>query len=600
MNWLSKIRKEAGYTQEALAAALRMSAKKLQRWERYEPEGGEPDFARIAIELGVSESELRAAYTAHRADQPKEKTHSPSSALVDITPIVMALRSIASARFERCLLDGFQSVPLASPPTSHDELVSAIAEYIETEQHATLLRGLNRAISEYLKTSICDELESVKALKGFYSAILLASARPLPALNEVGERDPYKVKGAKHVHTLIFAIDATLGSQGYNRLKPANKNHLDESPNATLCADLTDSGADDEDAEEWASNFVKQVGELLGGLGEFPAYTAPNRAARFERYCSDLNDALGARNSDDEYLLARVTERIPDGVFDYIKEWLPDLYLFECVEPNASCSLMRWKAGILGAWMAKGLWELDIHLEHLCDGNGTDEEDEADSVDSAGGVLPTEGEGTDDEPRHQVTLTQGYWLADTACTQGLWQAVMGENPARFQDSVEQVSWDDCQLFLQMANASLEGLVLRLPTEAQWEYACRAGTQGQFSWGDTLSSGQANYNGNYPYNSNQKDEYRQRTVDVLTFTPNPWGLYQMHGNVLEWCADWQGEYPSGPVQDPKGPEEGQLRVLRGGSWNDYGRDLRSALRSALRLASTPDSRYDFIGLRLAGG
>jgi formylglycine-generating enzyme required for sulfatase activity len=212
-----------------------------------------------------------------------------------------------------------------------------------------------------------------------------------------------------------------------------------------------------------------------------------------------------------------------------------------------------------------------------------------------------EPERFDEEVQHTVTLSRGYWLADTACTQALWQAVTGENPAYFKDSaqnpVEQISWDDCQAFLRQANAQLGGeLELRLPSEAEWEYACRAGSQGPFSWGEGLTTDQANYDGNSPYNEGPEGAYRERTLEVLSFEPNAWGLYQMHGNVYEWCNDWLGSYPEGAVTDPRGPEKGHERVLRGGSWFDLGRSLRSAFR----YASAPDERFHFIGVRLAGG
>ncbi len=205
------------------------------------------------------------------------------------------------------------------------------------------------------------------------------------------------------------------------------------------------------------------------------------------------------------------------------------------------------------------------------------------------------------ETRHTVTLTQGYWLAESACTQQLWQAVMGDNPAHFDDSgqcpVERVSWLDCEIFLGRANAVLnDELVLRFPTEAEWECACRAGSSGPFSWGESLNSEQANYKGTQPYTKDKKGRYRGHTVEVLSFDANPWGLYQMHGNVWEWCADWLGPYPEYGVIDPTGSREGQARVLRGGSWFDFGRYLRSAFRVGFR----PDARYRAFGLRLAGG
>ncbi|MES9881947.1 MAG: formylglycine-generating enzyme family protein [Sedimenticola sp.] len=212
-----------------------------------------------------------------------------------------------------------------------------------------------------------------------------------------------------------------------------------------------------------------------------------------------------------------------------------------------------------------------------------------------------EPERRDNETQHTVTLGKGYWLADTACTQELWQAVMGDNPAHFKDDpqcpVEQVSWDECQDFVIAVNKRLpDDPRLHLPREAEWEHACRAGGTGPFSWGDGLSTDQANYNGNYPYADAPEGEYRQRTLEVLSFKPNGWGLFQMHGNVWEWCADRLGNYLAGPVTDPAGPDEGRGRVLRGGSWSNFGRSLRSAYRDGFQ----PDVRRGSIGLRLAGG
>ena len=146
-----------------------------------------------------------------------------------------------------------------------------------------------------------------------------------------------------------------------------------------------------------------------------------------------------------------------------------------------------------------------------------------------------EPERHDNETPHLVTISRGYWLAESATTQALWQAVMGENSARFvddaQNPVEKVSWHDCRDFIDAINEQLgNGPRLRLPTEAEWEYACRAGSKGPFSWGDTLTTAQANYDGGYPYADGEKGEYRERTLPVIAFAPNAWGLYQMHGNV----------------------------------------------------------------------
>ena len=217
------------------------------------------------------------------------------------------------------------------------------------------------------------------------------------------------------------------------------------------------------------------------------------------------------------------------------------------------------------------------------------------------GSPPNEPQREVNETQHEVILTQGYWLADTACTQALWQAVMGNNPAYFKDNtnnpVERVSWDDVQGFLQALNQRVAGLTARLPTEAEWEYACRAGTSSVFSFGNSISPSQANYDGNAVYEGGgSQGEYREKTLPVKSFSPNAWGLYQMHGNMCEWCHGWYDDYPTQAVTDPQGAASGSYRVLRGGSW---GYDAQF-LRSAFRHYCTPDIRNFSYGFRLVLG
>ncbi|WP_198009403.1 formylglycine-generating enzyme family protein [Nitrosomonas sp. Is79A3] len=219
------------------------------------------------------------------------------------------------------------------------------------------------------------------------------------------------------------------------------------------------------------------------------------------------------------------------------------------------------------------------------------------------GSKKSEPESSDNETQHQVTLSHGFWLADSACTQALWIVVMGKenNPSRFQDTanlpVENISWNQVQQFITQLNKLYPELFVRLPTEAQWEYACRASTTTPFCFGENITPEQVNYNGNYPYAGGEKGLYRGRTVPVKSLLPNPWGLYEMHGNVWEWCTDWYEEkYSTRAVTDPVGPADGTFRVLRGGSWNFNGGEVRSAYR----FRRGPVNRLIDIGFRLTLG
>jgi formylglycine-generating enzyme required for sulfatase activity len=243
-----------------------------------------------------------------------------------------------------------------------------------------------------------------------------------------------------------------------------------------------------------------------------------------------------------------------------------------------------------------------------------------------------------ESPEHEVVITQGYWMFDTPCTQGLWTALMGDNPSYFPDPerpVEQVRWEYAGRFSKKLNERLakdyppnvnslvdgwERLLFRLPTEAEWEYACRAGTTGDTYAGNLdleyrdqtkaeLLDSIAWYGGNSGHEYDLKKSMvmtwladlqdkgkRGGTRKVAQKAPNPWGLYDMFGNVWEWCQDWYGDYPLEPVErveDPIGPTQGAVRVIRGGSWDSPARILRSACRSGY----DPGHRLNNLGFRL---
>jgi formylglycine-generating enzyme required for sulfatase activity len=200
------------------------------------------------------------------------------------------------------------------------------------------------------------------------------------------------------------------------------------------------------------------------------------------------------------------------------------------------------------------------------------------------GSPETEKNRFDNEgPQHRVKITKAFYMGTTEVTQEQWKAVMGNNPSKFQGDnlpVENVSWNDCQEFLNKLSAK-DKKTYRLPTEAEWEYACRAGTTTPFNTGETISTDQANYNGNFIYGDGVKGEERQQTTPVGSFHPNTWGLYDMHGNVWEWCEDWYDEnyYRSSPAADPDGPSaQGAPHVSRGGSWSNVPWICRSAFRA----------------------
>lgn len=191
---------------------------------------------------------------------------------------------------------------------------------------------------------------------------------------------------------------------------------------------------------------------------------------------------------------------------------------------------------------------------------------------------------------HEVILSKPLYIQTTEVTQKQWRKVMGNNPSLFKDCgddcpVENISWGDVQEFIRRLNQTEGVKTYRLPSEAEWEFACRAGSAMKFSFGDNEDD-----LGDYAWYDKNSG---RRTHPVAQKKPNAWGLYDMHGNVSEWCQDWQDDYPSGSVKDPKGPSSGQHRVLRGGSWGSS----TVVVRSAFRGQDYPVVRSNDIGFRL---
>ena len=213
---------------------------------------------------------------------------------------------------------------------------------------------------------------------------------------------------------------------------------------------------------------------------------------------------------------------------------------------------------------------------------------------------------SDEKPRHNVCL-QGFWIGKYEVTNAQWQTIMKHIPSNFQGAnrpVEQVSWNDAQEFLQKLNATVGALHVtplqfRLPTEAEWEYACRAGTTTPFSFGETISTDQANYNGKFIYGNGNVGVFRGQTTDVGSFPPNGFGLYDMHGNVWEWMADTYHENHYGARKDGRAwgrLDDKRAKTLRGGSWLN----VPYYARSTFRYRYEADSWSDYVGLRVVVG
>lgn len=197
-----------------------------------------------------------------------------------------------------------------------------------------------------------------------------------------------------------------------------------------------------------------------------------------------------------------------------------------------------------------------------------------------------------EKPIHRVIMKNGFFIGVSAVTQAQWKAVVGTDPSEFKGPnkpVEMVSWDNCQEFCAKLTAHLKGSAkVRLPTETEWEYACRAGTTTEFHFGDRINAHLANYDGTESWNGSPVGEYREETTDVGLFPPNPWGLFELHGNVYEWCADLFAPYEGADrTHTDDDGDWSQYRVQRGGAWYAFPQTCRAATRGRSTHALTDD-------------
>ena len=207
------------------------------------------------------------------------------------------------------------------------------------------------------------------------------------------------------------------------------------------------------------------------------------------------------------------------------------------------------------------------------------------------GFAPGEPGYSADQPQRKVRITRAFRMQTTPVTQKQFAVFIKGNTSAYKGDnqpVERVSWLEAVQYCKMLSEK-EGKTYRLPTEAEWEYACRAGTTTWYYFGNTISTKLANYDGTFVFGDSVKSVFRGKTTDVGSFPPNPWGLFDMCGNVWQWCSDWDGDYPKGDAVDPTGPADGTQKVMRGGSYNNEPGECRSASRDWYDIDGQRDNR-----------
>ena len=287
--------------------------------------------------------------------------------------------------------------------------------------------------------------------------------------------------------------------------------------------------------------------------------------------------------------------KVPQDVTPLL--WNACKTLDNCQFPSLDMNILCWLCGICGiSWkdvadMFSDQLELKENITVMLPGDVPLELAWCPAGVFTMGSPADEPERDNDEQLHKVKLSQGFWMGIYPVTQKQYMAVMGNNPSNYDaftnHPVENVTWfnakDFCKKALEVASNIPDGMMFNLPTEAQWEYACRAGSTTPFHFGDTLNGEQANCDGTRPYGTTEEGANIDCTCNVGNYPPNAWGLYDMHGNVWEWCNDWYGSYEEGFVTDPQGAATGTQHAKR--------------CRAAIRRKSAPDQVYDNLGFRV---
>jgi len=361
--------------------------------------------------------------------------------------------------------------------------------------------------------------------------------------------------------------DKALGDDDIETAKPLLSQAAEQFAAARAEADKMNALADAQQA--WAAGLAAADEDLLNRhvASQFAAAKAKaadaqakSSTALFAEATGALKDAVATAKTKENAakavpVLARLDTALASGNKFAVSQVMGELE--DLIPGDTRMPSLRQKANAL-PWPKEASIDLgaDVKLEMVMLRNGSFQMGEKQST-------------------HKVTITKPFYLGKFEVTQEQWERVMGSNPSNFKGAknpVEQVSWEDCQTFIRKLGEKVPGYTFRLPTEAEWEYACRAGSSSEYCYGDD-AGGLGEYAW-YDGNSGSK------THPVGEKKPNAWGLYDMHGNVWEWCQDWYGNLDSNAATDPVGPSSGSYRVLRGGSWYDDAALCRSASRSSV--------------------